>query len=1307
MSDSIALAIKPIVRYPRVAQVGKTYLMTIDLEVESGSEWNYEEEEYPIYCTVDSELFKTQIIGEPVIILHRFGGSYGEAKFLLTAAAEARQGNVKVGLINAWGVPVKTINLEGVQLLLREVAHTIADIEGIAKTSNPLPTTPDPEKSIVKMVEVQENAKTSTITGPVALVITTLPVEYLAVRSHLVDLREEMHSQGTIYERGKFAAIGQMWDVGIAEVGAGNAGAAVEAERAIAYFKPNIMFFVGIAGGIKDVEIGDVVAATDVYAYEIGRVEGQAFLTRPKTGSSAYTLVQRAKSEARKGEWLQRLSQSGSLQPRVFVAPIAAGEKVIASKESEIFKFIRVSYNDAVAVEMEGFGFLQAAFAYPNIQAIVIRGISDLIKDKNLQDPKKGTEDQRQREASHNASAFAFEVLAKLEINVKDSSQSRSETTILNINPQQKQRLEKKKETLQAEWNIRNEKLGQLRQAYAIELSIAVRFQLEKSIQDEENLIGKLEDELTDIEQPLQQATAPNFFAYDDSWVGRNGLIQDLSDRVNCNCRLMLLLGMTGIGKTALGERLAVEMSDWIDADWSKYHQENFDDERQPSDFLNVAARWLEKWRELVTPDDRKDPQRLLNRLIKYLSENRYLIQIDSLENILQGNEEEGWSDFKDEWWVKFFEAYLKLPSCQSIIMLTSQDLPGQLQAIGTRAQNFWHCQPLSGLNQPEQFHLFEKVGLDISEASEGKSYLARIGNIYEGHPLALRVIAGEIKSQPFNGKVSAYWKRYSNEIEEVEKAIEESKEEKTTGEDRWQLDRFTKTLRTNVRSRLNRTFARLQGEAKWAYILLCESSVYRCPVPSGWWLSHLEDWEQNEEQQQLALEILRDRYLVEEQINDIGQCLLRQHNLIRSVSLEHLKSLDDQYLRLEDSPNIRFTEFELREILLSEILLNKVNSGKNRSHYSAIKNWLTQYHPDENSSRIDKVRGYLQSFEHFCSLEDWINANRILSLQLSSSVHQCLLEQLGTWGYYNEQVSICEKILGKFNQAVDFRLRSCLGNAAYIRGNYDLAIHYSQKNLQEHNGSSLIGDTLNDLGNVYNALGEYNQAIQYYRQALDLNRQVENISGVGRTLRNLAIIYSNIGEYNQSSEFSQQALSTIREIDDRLEESSILTNIGLTYNFIGNHEEAIQYCQQALEISRELGDRYGEANTLGNLGINYLSVENYEAAITSYTKQLAITREIGNLQGEAIALLYLGSCSIIFERYSEALENLQSALIKFRSIGDRANEANTLKFLAQLHQKLEQNDAAAKYASQSLRLSVELGIPLAQKIRDLGILAE
>jgi hypothetical protein len=58
---------------------------------------------------------------------------------------------------------------------------------------------------------------------------------------------------------------------------------------------------------------------------------------------------------------------------------------------------------------------------------------------------------------------------------------------------------------------------------------------------------------------------------------------------------------------------------------------------------------------------------------------------------------------------------------------------------------------------------------------------------------------------------------------------------------DKWQLDRFTRTLRPNVRMRLKQTFKHLRQEAKFAYILLCEASVYRCAVPEDWWLSHLD----------------------------------------------------------------------------------------------------------------------------------------------------------------------------------------------------------------------------------------------------------------------------------------------------------------------------------------------------------------------------------------------------------------------------------------------------------------------------------
>jgi nucleoside phosphorylase len=244
---------------------------------------------------------------------------------------------------------------------------------------------------------------------PCAVILTALPVEYRSVRAFLTNLQEEVHAQGTVYERGRFLVGERRWNVGIVEIGAGNAGAALEAERAIAYFNPDVILFVGVAGGIKDVVLGDVVASTKVYGYESGKA-GELFLPRPGVGLTDYGLEQRAKAEARKDNWLKRI-RSIEPSPRVFVAPIAAGEKVVSSMQSEVFRFIRSNYGDAVALEMEGFGFLEAVRANRRVSAMVIRGISDLIDGKADADGKGS-----QEVAAHHASAFAFEMLAKLEM---------------------------------------------------------------------------------------------------------------------------------------------------------------------------------------------------------------------------------------------------------------------------------------------------------------------------------------------------------------------------------------------------------------------------------------------------------------------------------------------------------------------------------------------------------------------------------------------------------------------------------------------------------------------------------------------------------------------------------------------------------------------------------------------------------------------------------------------------------------------------------------------------------------------------
>nr|BBH86387.1 nucleosidase [Thermosporothrix sp. COM3] len=241
-----------------------------------------------------------------------------------------------------------------------------------------------------------------------AVMLTALPVEYQAVRRHLWQPQEEVHPAGTQYERGLFRSPHQLWEVGIVETRMGTANAAFETGRAIDYFKPHIVFFVGVAGGIKDVAIGDVVAATKIYAYESGK-EGTSFQPRPEIGQSTYRLVQRAQAEQKKADWLHRLPTVPPKPPRVFVGAIAAGEKVIASTRSATWKFLKAQYGDALAVEMEGYGFLQAVHANHHVEALVIRGISDLINGKSAADASGS-----QELAALHASAFAFEVLSKL-----------------------------------------------------------------------------------------------------------------------------------------------------------------------------------------------------------------------------------------------------------------------------------------------------------------------------------------------------------------------------------------------------------------------------------------------------------------------------------------------------------------------------------------------------------------------------------------------------------------------------------------------------------------------------------------------------------------------------------------------------------------------------------------------------------------------------------------------------------------------------------------------------------------------------
>jgi nucleoside phosphorylase len=242
------------------------------------------------------------------------------------------------------------------------------------------------------------------------VILTPLPLERDAVIKHLQGSLEEKSIEGDNYEIGRFAGRHQDYQVVVHQSGSRNSVAAMAADKAVRLFQPAAVLLVGVAGGVKDAAIGDVVVATRAYGYESGKETPEGFKSRPQAAPFSRELLAVAQSVERKGKWKARaLVDAGAAQ--VFFGPIASGDKVIASTQSPAYRILKDHYNDTLALEMESIGFGEAMLRHPLVQAINIRGVSDLLDEKT-----KSDESGAQPLAAGRAAAFAFELLYQLDL---------------------------------------------------------------------------------------------------------------------------------------------------------------------------------------------------------------------------------------------------------------------------------------------------------------------------------------------------------------------------------------------------------------------------------------------------------------------------------------------------------------------------------------------------------------------------------------------------------------------------------------------------------------------------------------------------------------------------------------------------------------------------------------------------------------------------------------------------------------------------------------------------------------------------
>ncbi|AVH65688.1 NB-ARC domain-containing protein [Nostoc sp. 'Peltigera membranacea cyanobiont' N6] len=213
---------------------------------------------------------------------------------------------------------------------------------------------------------------------------------------------------------------------------------------------------------------------------------------------------------------------------------------------------------------------------------------------------------------------------------------------------------------------------------------------------------------------------------------------------LNEHCRLVALLGIGGIGKTALSVKLAQQIQDNFEyVIWRSLR------EAPPVKIiLSNLIQFLsdEQETESNLPESFSDR---VSRLLYYLQNHRCLVILDNAESILRSGSRAG---LYREGYEEYGELLRRIGegTHQSCLILTSREKPKEVallegQAIPVRSL------PLSGLKVAEGQEILKLKGLSAVE-DEWKVMIER----YAGNPLALKIVATTIQDI-FGGNVTEF----------------------------------------------------------------------------------------------------------------------------------------------------------------------------------------------------------------------------------------------------------------------------------------------------------------------------------------------------------------------------------------------------------------------------------------------------------------------------------------------------------------------------------------------------------------------
>ena len=274
-----------------------------------------------------------------------------------------------------------------------------------------------------------------------------------------------------------------------------------------------------------------------------------------------------------------------------------------------------------------------------------------------------------------------------------------------------------------------------------------------------EQLIGKppnalknwrdVTDWLDETEYKVERSSAPNLLRQDwsgapdeSSFFGRSPEIATLSQWIlEEGCRLVAIVGMGGIGKTALAIKLAKQIEATKEDEFEFIVWRSLHYALPFPEFLAKLLQFFDR------PSEVEDIDSGISELIKHLQQHRCLLVLDGTEAILQSNQLAG--KYEPE-----YQGYRELirrigeSSHRSCLVLTGREKTQEVAALEGDARPVRACR-IGGLGDAAREILKEK---GLAQRQVWKNLIDRYG----GNPLALKIVGSTIQ-EVFGGNAEHF----------------------------------------------------------------------------------------------------------------------------------------------------------------------------------------------------------------------------------------------------------------------------------------------------------------------------------------------------------------------------------------------------------------------------------------------------------------------------------------------------------------------------------------------------------------------